>query len=60
MNLEARGNYFFESKIEVEYEDTVAWGTMFRLFLTACSEMVPKLMPEAFKIMLKGTEMVLK
>ena len=41
MGFSDRDNYFSESGIEVDYEDTVAWETMFRLFLTACSEMVP-------------------
>ena len=34
-------NYFSRSEIEVDDDDTAAWETMFRLFLTACPSLVP-------------------
>ena len=41
MNIADRDNYFSDSGIEVGYGDTVEWETMFRLFLTACPDLVP-------------------
>ena len=37
----ATDNYFSRSEIEVDDDDTAAWETMFRLFLTACPSLVP-------------------
>ena len=41
MDFEVRDNYFGRSGIEVDDDDTAAWETMFRLFLTASPELVP-------------------
>ena len=40
--MDVRNTYFSESGIVVESEATVAWETMFRLFLTATPERVPR------------------